>query len=132
MGGISYHSLLNTTPEYEKIFNYIKQYQESNIVLYTDYNTGGHAEFYGFHPFIDPRAEVFLKANNNCEDVYIEYINLISNKSSYEDFMNKYRFTHLIVENNNDKYMKKHLMQDERYEAVFEDDGYILYQIKKY
>lgn len=132
MGGISYHSLLNTTPEYEKIFNYIKQYQESNIVLYTDYNTGGHAEFYGFHPFIDPRAEVFLKANNNCEDVYIEYINLISNKSSYEDFMNKYRFTHLIVENNNDKYMKKHLMQDERYEAVVEDDGYILYQIKKY
>ena len=63
---------------------------------------------------------------------YIEYINLISNNSSYEDFMNKYRFTHLIVENNNDKYMKKHLMQDERYEAVVEDDGYILYQIKKY
>ena len=51
--------------------------KESNIKVYTNYNDGGFAEFYGLKCYIDPRAEVFKKSVGKLSEEkgrYDEYL----------------------------------------------------------
>ena len=50
-----------------------KNYDLRSVVLYTNYNNGSYAEYRGLKPYIDTRAEVFLKSNNHKEDIMMEY-----------------------------------------------------------
>ena len=46
---------------------------------------------------MDPRADVFLKKNNHKSDIFKEYYNLQYNKLYYKDYLDKYNFTHLLI-----------------------------------
>ena len=94
-------------------------------VLYTGYNTGGYAEYMGFRSYIDPRAEVFVKKNNGKEDVMLEYYRLQNGDSYYKDFLDKYRFTHLMVSGSDA--LSVYLPHDDDYEMVYEDSKYRIY-----
>ncbi|MGN1123988.1 MAG: hypothetical protein ACI4RR_06550, partial [Eubacterium sp.] len=70
--------------------------------IYTSYDDGGYLEFYGLHTYIDPRAEIFLKANNGREDIFIEYYYLQRGKVEPTEFLNKYNFDLLVVKQDYD------------------------------
>lgn len=114
-------------PEEAGAVAYLKQHADSSTaVLYTDYNTGAYAEFMGFRPYIDARAEVFIKANNNKEDIFMEFAELRDGEIYYKDFLDKYHFTHLLVSKTD--ILQTYLPHDTEYTMVYEDENYSVYE----
>lgn len=115
--------------KYEKPKNYnsvnyiLKNYDKNNIKLYTGYNDGSYAEFMGLKCYIDPRAEVFLKANNQKDDIYIEYYNLQNRLISVNDFIEKYKFDVLLIEYND--VLNTSLL---KYKIVYSDKDRLVYE----
>ena len=92
---------------------------------------GGYSEYRGIKSYIDPRAEVFLKANNHQKDIFQEYYALqATGQLTPEEFLKRYSFTHLLVNQKDDlyPYLQSH---PQNYSLVFEDKNYKLYQTNK-
>lgn len=100
---ITFISFINK--EYDKeednflydVVNILDKYASKDSIIYAGYNYGGYIEYFGYKCYIDPRAEVFLKANNKKDDIFLEYYNLENGKLYYKDFLNKYNFDYLII-----------------------------------
>lgn len=103
---------------------------KEKIRLYTNYNLGGYPEFLGIKSYLDPRAEVFLKANNHQSDIFKEYVELSTGDLLYEDFIEKYQFTHLLVTTK--EFLYKYLEKDPNYQRIFfeeeENLSYAIYE----
>lgn len=97
----------------------IKEYDSNDVILYSDYEDGGYCEYKGLKTYIDPRADVFLKSNNNKKDIFKEYYEIHDDKGSfdYEKFVKKYNFTHLIVDT--DSNFDKYLLDNKNYELKY-------------
>lgn len=112
------------TNELEKGIDAI--YNTSNVTdsttIYTNYDNGSYAEYRGLKPYIDTRAEVFLKKNNHKEDIMKEYYLVYNGYISYDEFVNKYKFDYMII------------MENERiYDKALKDKNYrLIYHSKKY
>lgn len=102
-----------------------KNYDAKKIVLYTNYNNGSYAEYRGLKPYIDPRAEIFLKSNNHKEDIMREYYFLQNGLLDYDKFINKYNFTHMIVTKTDSLYDR--VSKDNRYKMIYKEKGYKIY-----
>lgn len=103
----------------------LDNYDVDNITLYVSYNYGSYTEFRGIKSYIDARAEVFLKSNNGVYDVFYEFINVESGKIDYVEFLDKYNFTHLLVDESSEFY--DYLLVNEDYELFYKgklDNGY--------
>ena len=88
-----------------------------DMVLYTCFDLGPYFEFYGYHPYIDCRAELFFKKNNGVFDYYSEHMDCMNGKLYYKDFLEKYKFTHVVVLE--EEYcLYNGLINDEDYELV--------------
>lgn len=101
---------------------YLKErYNEKEMVLYTNYEDGSYAEWLGLKPYIDPRAEVFLKANNGQKDIFQEYCEVQLRKIKPEEFIKIYSFTHFIVSEEDTlyEYLKEH---EESYSEIYRDE----------
>jgi hypothetical protein len=97
-----------------------------NIVLYTGYDSGPYAEFMGLKPYIDTRAEVFVKKNNKKEDIMKEYVLLQSGNTYYRNVLDKYNFTHLIVSNTDILY--NYLHYDRDYRMAYSNKEYRVFE----
>jgi len=102
-----------------------KEYKSDNIRLFTDYNWGGYAEFKGLKPFIDARAEVFLKVNNGKEDILDDLLDVDSGRLYYTDFIKKYRLNVFLLEK--DVLLDVYLSKDSAYHKVFESKEFVIY-----
>lgn len=101
---------------------------KDGMVLYTGYNDGGYAEFMGYKPYIDPRAEVFVKKNNHKADVMKEYHDLQYGEVYYKTVLDQYRFTHLLISKGD--ILMTYLPHDDAYEKIYEDEIYQIYRLK--
>ncbi|WP_425802389.1 hypothetical protein ACHOLT_15395 [Desulfitobacterium sp. Sab5] len=109
------------------VVNYLlKNTDTKNIVLYTGYNDGNYAEFMGLKPYIDARAEVFIKKNNKKDDIMREYYLLQSGGIFYRNVLDKYNFTHLIVSKND--ILDTYLPYDEDYKIIYSDEYYKVFE----
>ena len=107
--------------------NYLlAQGKPEDMVLFTGYNDGGYAEFMGFAPYIDARAEVFVEKNNGQRDIMHEYCSMLSGDIYYKDVLDEYQFTHLLV--SKDDILNAYLPHDADYQPVYQDDTYFVYQ----
>lgn len=123
---------INTPVQYAQVFKYIRA-QNNAVRVWCDYNTGGHAEFFGVEPYIDPRAEIYLKSNNKKADIFLEYYNLMKNPAeNYNKVMKKYKFTHIFVKENEKNEFYKYVKNDNNYKKVMKEDGYVLYEAVNY
>ncbi|MCI8346498.1 MAG: hypothetical protein HFJ12_00935 [Bacilli bacterium] len=104
----------------------LKNNNRKDIVLYTDYNNGSYAEYRGLKPYIDTRAEVFLKSNNHKKDIMEEYYLLFFGVLDYNQFIEKYHFTHLIVTKNDRLYQK--ISKDKRYRVIYKEKEYKIFE----
>lgn len=94
---------------------------KSDITIWTGYTLGDYAEFRGLRPYIDPRAEVYLKVNNHQKDILQEYFDLESSTMSYQEFLSRYDFDYLLTKKGDLLYT--YLKEDPNYELVLEYDG---------
>ena len=69
--------------------------------IYTEYSDGSLFEYYGFKPYIDARAEVFIDKLNGKEDILEEYIKFNLDVEFREEFINKYDFDYYVVSSGN-------------------------------
>ena len=95
----------------------LKNYNQKKIILYVGYDQGGYTEFRGIKSYIDPRAEVFLKANNGKKDVFKEYYELQNRDIDYEKFLNGYNFSHVLVTEQDSFYSK--IKNNKNYKLIY-------------
>ena len=108
------------TYRYKEGIDYLLEREKaSDITLYTRYNDGGYPEWSGIKCYIDPRAEVFLKKNNKREDVIEEYYLLQNGELNIEEFLEKYKFSHLLITEND--YMYDKINNIDNYELIYQN-----------
>ena len=108
------------TYRYKEGIDYLLEREKaSDITLYTRYNDGGYPEWRGIKCYIDPRAEVFLKKNNKREDVIEEYYLLQNGELNIEEFLEKYKFSHLLITEND--YMYDKINNIDNYELIYQN-----------
>ena len=113
-------------PPCKAAVDYLKENQDAaQVVLYTGFYDGGYAQYSGFKTYIDPRAEVFLKANNKKKDVFQEYIALQKGLLHYQEFLSRYAFTHILV--TEDDILDVYLSKDQTYVVYYEDSNSKIY-----
>ena len=93
--------------------------KSSDITLYTGYAEGAYPEWKGIKCYIDPRAEIFLKGNNKKEDIMREYYLLQIGSLDIEEFLEKYKFSHLLVIERD--YLYDHMDNIDNYKIVYEN-----------
>ena len=87
---------------------------------------GGYAEYCGFKPYMDARAEVFVKKNNGKADVMKEYNRLEDGDIYYKDIFDKYKFTHAILYKKGLLYT--YISKDKDYKQVYSDKNRVIYE----
>ena len=125
----------DTKMEYEyealdEIIEILEKENKDDIILYTGFNHGQYLEFYGYHPYIDGRAELFLEDNNGDFNYLKEYFDVNSANIYYKDFVDKYHFNYLIV-NDSNQYLLMSLTHDDDYEILYESDYATLFKLKQ-
>jgi hypothetical protein len=113
-----------------KAVDYIKMHvNKESIRLFTGYDTGGYAEFKGLRPFIDARAEVFLKSNNRKENILDDYFNVSLGKTHYRELIEKYKLTHFLV-GKSDMLLFTYMSEDPDFELLFTDGDFKVFALK--
>ena len=97
----------------------------SSVNVYTSYNDGDYVEYMGFKCYIDARAEVFVKKNNQTKDIMREYYQLQKGRLAYQTFLLYYNFNYLIVPKYDIMYV--YFKMDHNYESVYSDDHCSVY-----
>jgi len=93
--------------------------------IYSSFNNGGFVEFEGYKPYMDPRAEVFIKKNNKKEDLFEEFYKLQHNELDIEKFLQKYDFDALIVDN--EDILFTNLYKFKNYALIYYENNIKLY-----
>ena len=99
-----------------------------DIILFANFNDGQYLEYHGYHPYIDGRAELFLEKNNKEFDYFEEYYDLYTSRIYYKDFLNKYNFNYLVVDQAVDRYLYLSLIHDKDYEIIYESEDTVLFK----
>ena len=84
-----------------KIISYLNKNASKNIKIFTNVSIGPMLEYFGYKPYIDTRAEVFMKKLNGKENILEEYVKFNLRKDVREEFINKYDFDYYIIEKSN-------------------------------
>ena len=112
-----------------KAVDYIfENYQGEDLHLFAGYNWGGYAEFRGLKPFIDARAEVFIKVNNKKADILQDLIDLDSGRMHYAKFVQKYRLNVFLLER--EDILETYLAKDPQYIMVYKDKDAVIFEKK--
>ena len=120
---MSMYHYKHPAPQYEIYKPALDYLLENNraedIILWTDCNSGGYAEFRGVKTYLDARPEVFAISNNHKKDIIQEYFDFARGNLDYKEFFSRYNFTHIFI-TSNDTIPYLHLSEDEDYEMLFE------------
>ena len=126
-------SYLKLTQNDEKISEYLNEFieeakklKENNV--YTNFDYGSYIEYLGFHSYFDTRAEVFTKKANKKKEIFREAMSIEYFCTNYKDFIEKYKFTHLIVYKKTCLY--KNLKQD-KIKVIFNEKEYAIFEIDR-
>ena len=99
----------------------LKHYDKDDIRLYSIMEDGGYGMFLGVKSYLDCRAEYFIKYNNKKYDILKEYFLLQHSKININEFLDKYKFTHLLL-NSGDIMFK--LSEIKGYKLIYIDKEY--------
>ena len=110
--------------ELDEAIDIIKASDEE-VTLYGGFNVGQYLEFNGLHPYMDGRAELYLKDNNGSFDYLKEYYELKNGDIDYTDFIDKYGFNYFVIQKKNETYFAQALEHDNNYEKLY-DGKYIM------
>lgn len=80
---------------------YLNENASKDIKIYCDYSDGSFLEYHGYKPYIDARAELFLKKMNKKENILKEYIDFNLDEKTRDEFIKKYNFDYYIISSSN-------------------------------
>lgn len=107
--------------------NYLDQFNnKEDVVLYTGFNNGAYMEFRGYKVYMDARPELYSEKINGKYNVLGEYTKFESDVNYAETVLEKYQFTHMIVENGS--VLSGYMYHHPDYEQVIMGYGYVMYQ----
>lgn len=103
----------------------------NNIRLYNEYNYGSYLLFRDIPVFIDSRADLYAPEFNEGKDIFSDYLSLSGvNNDKLEETLDKYQITHMIMYKN--ARLRTFIKQnDEKYNLLYEDDYFCIYQRKQ-
>ncbi len=101
---------------------------KKEVKVFVGYTQGGYVEYRGYPAYLDPRGEYFTKAVNKKEDILREYIDIKNGKIKLDDFVSKYDFDFILVEEYCKDFFKD--LDKNRYELIYdnEDDEVKVYK----
>ena len=108
--------------------DFLSKNYSKDIVVYTNFDYGSYIEYLGFHSYFDTRAEVFTKKANKKKEIFREAMSIEYFCTDYKDFIERYKFTHLIVYKKSCLY--KNLKQDKT-KVIFNEKEYAIFEIDR-
>ncbi len=66
--------------------------------MFNSFNSGPYLEYNGIKTFIDARAELYFEKNNHEADYFKDLYEFEAGTLYYKDFIEKYGFTHMIIQ----------------------------------
>ena len=107
----------------------------NNIRLFNEYNYGSYLLFRGIPVFIDSRADLYSPEFNGTKnedgewegrDIFSDYINVSSISTYYENKMEEYDITHVIL--GKKAKLNMFLSRDDNYKQLYSDDYFVVYE----
>lgn len=117
---------LSMENDLDVIIDYLNTHDTDGMVLFNSFNCGQYLEFNGIPAFIDGRAELFFERNNHEADYFEDLYGFEKGTIYYSDFIDKYDFTHLIVQQSK-PIVYKALLNDDCFEEIIRGDEYSLF-----
>lgn len=108
---------------------YLKENLDVNSIrLFNEYNFGSYLLFEDVPVFIDSRADVYDPQFNKWEDdIFRDFINIADLNTNYEDKLEHYGITHLLIYKNS--LLSKMLTKDsDNYKELYSDDNFIIFK----
>lgn len=105
-----------------------KNYGVNGEDIFCDFNAGSYAEYLGYHPYIDSRAEVFTKKINGREELWKEYTDMVKGSLYYKDFVDKYDFKYLVVDKSMEPSLYNGLIHNHNYQKLFQYKEYVVFE----
>ena len=97
--------------------------------FYNEYNYGSYMLFRGIPVFIDSRADLYDPQFNELEnDIFMDFINVSTIGTYYENVFEKYGITHVITYKSAKVNMLIRDSNDKNYLQLYEDDDFIIYK----
>lgn len=104
----------------------------NNIKLYNEYNYGSYLLFRGIPVFIDSRADLYAPEFSKVEDdIFMDFINTSNIGKYYGSTFEKYGITHVILYKNAKISMLIDNADQEKYNKIYSDDNFVIYEISK-
>ena len=109
----------------------------SKTKFYNEYNYGSYMLFRGIPVFIDSRADLYSPEFNpelesDDEDIFSDFIDSSNIGVFYEDVFEKYGITHIILSKDSKINMIIQKAQKNKYEELYSDDYFIIYERLNY
>lgn len=107
----------------------------NNIRLFNEYNYGSYLLFRGIPVFIDSRADLYSPEFNGTKnedgeiegrDIFSDFMNISSISTYYENKMEEYDITHVII--GKKAKLNMFLSRDDNYKQLYSDDNFVIYE----
>ena len=101
----------------------------SKARFYNEYNYGSYMLYRGIPVFIDSRADLYAPEFSGLEDdIFMDFMDVSSIGTFYEDIFEKYNITHAIMYKNAKISMIIDKTNDSNYKKIYSDDYFVIYQ----
>ena len=108
----------------------------NNIKIYNDYNYGSYLIYRDIPVFIDSRADLYAPEFNtptgnpdDGKDIFMDFINVSSIATYYDTMFDNYEMTHILTTKNSKLAMLIDKRDDTKYNKIYNDDDFVLYEI---
>ena len=103
----------------------------NNIRLFNEYNYGSYLLYKGIPVFIDSRADLYAPEFNGTKDIFLDFINTSNLGRFYGKTFEEYGITHVILYKNSKVSMIIDKTEPEKYNKIYSDDHFVIYEIVK-
>ena len=101
----------------------------SKARFYNEYNYGSYMIYRGIPVFIDSRADLYAPEFSGLkDDIFTDFIDVSSIGTFYEDILEKYNITHVILYSNSKMSMLIDETKDPHYSKIYKDDYFVIYE----
>ena len=101
----------------------------SKARFYNEYNYGSYMIYRGIPVFIDSRADLYAPEFSGLkDDIFTDFIDVSSIGTFYEDILEKYNITHVILYSNSKMSMIIDETKDPHYSKIYKDNYFVIYE----
>ena len=101
----------------------------SKARFYNEYNYGSYMIYRGIPVFIDSRADLYAPEFSGLkDDIFTDFIDVSSIGTFYEDILEKYNITHVILYSNSKMSMIIDETKDPHYSKIYKHDYFVIYE----